>query len=68
MQDSVESKQLPENESADQVTKKMVSIGRKRTRGRRFLKILVAFIALAIATIIFGNIYLQTLEPGFEWK
>ena len=56
------------DDSAELVTKNMVALGRKRTRGRRILKIVLAVVALVIAIFIFGNIYRQTLEPGFEWK
>ena len=68
MHDSAASKELLGNEPTNQVTEKMVAMGRKRSRGRRFLKAVIAIVALAIATIIFGSIYLQTLDPGFEWK
>ena len=55
-------------ECADLVTKTMVVMGRKRNRGRRILKCVIALIALAISAVIFWQIYLQTLEPGFKWK
>jgi len=68
MHNSAASKELSGNEPADRVTEKMVVMGRKRSRGRRIVNVVVAIVAMAIAAIIFGNIYLQTLEPGFEWK
>lgn len=68
MHDSAAADVIPGTESAERVTKNMVAIGRKRSRGRRRLKIIIAFVALAIAAVIFGNIYMQTLEPGFKWK
>lgn len=55
-------------EATEQVTNKMVVLGRQRSRGRRLMKLVITIIALAISGIIFGNIYLQTLAPGFDWK
>ena len=68
MNNSVASKETTEAESSEVVTKNMVTIGRKRGRGRRLWKMGIALVALAIAAVIFTNIYLRTLEPGFEWK
>ncbi len=68
MHESAALDEIPETEAAERVTKNMVAIGRERSRGRRHHKIIITIVALVIAAVIFGNIYMQTLQPGFEWK
>ena len=68
MDKSAAPKEIAEAETAEAVTRNMVVMGRKRSRGQRLLKTVITLVALAIAAFIFVNIYLQTLEPGFEWK
>jgi len=68
MDNSAATKEVPEAESAELVTRNMVAMGRKRSRGQRLLKTVITIVALTIAAVIFANIYFQTLEPGFEWK
>ena len=68
MHESAASDEISETEAAERVTKNMVAIGRKRSRGRRHLKTIITIVALVIAAVIFGSIYMQTLQPGFEWK
>ena len=67
MVNSAKSSETVESDSADTVTRNLYSLGRKRSRGRRLMRLAVALIALAITATILGNIYLETLEPGFEW-
>ena len=67
MVNSAKSSETVESDSADTVTRNLYSLGRQRSRGRRLMRLAVALIALAITATILGNIYLETLEPGFEW-
>ncbi len=57
-----------DSNSVEFASKNLFDLGRKRSRGRRLFRTSIAMIALVTAAVIFAQIYLQTLEPGFEWK
>ena len=68
MLDTTTSLETADSDPAETTTRNMVALGKKRSRGQRLFKLCIAIVALAIAAVIFGNIYYKTLEPGFEWK